>query len=115
MCDTMNIEFKKGATKSLMVAIMRYEFRFYFNKADVSYVHEDIKNYDIITWVKDNSEDTMEIVETEDGFIIKTDNFNDFNYSVDENSMTFDFKFVTGADSWQVIAVFNNITIERYW
>lgn len=103
-----------------MVAIMAkfsyFTYFFNFSDEDVETVHEHISNYDIVDFVFENSEASMQMAVTDNGFYIKVGRLDDLEYRIEGDNAVLRLYFNEGEviTEWGIPVIFSSVTVERH-
>lgn len=103
-----------------MVAIMAkfsyFIYFFNFSDEDVETVHEHISDYGMVDFVFEESEASMQLAETDNGFCIKVEHRDDLEYCTVWNT-TFLRLYLEGGDAiaeWKIPRKFSSVTVETH-
>jgi hypothetical protein len=100
-----------------MVAIMaRFNYFFNFSNDDVEVIHKSIMKYGIMYWEQVNSEASMQMTTTDNGFCIEIRHLDDLKYRIEENNTILRFKFGAAETiaEWRIPILFSSVTVERH-
>lgn len=99
-----------------MAKFSYFTYFFNFSGEDVETIHEYISNYDIVDFVFENSEASMQMAVIDNGFYIKVRRLDDLEYRIEGDNAVLRLYFNEG----EVIAelglpvIFSSVTVERH-